>query len=238
MRKFEIPGFVRTKYGDNGQLVVINVRSGHWHALNPVAAAVFEVLVRTGDAEPAIAQLAERFPETSEERVRRDVERLVGMLLERHLLATTVPPARHPGSVLMALPASGRGGLSMADRVLASVCFAVALVLLKLPLRISIFLVSRVKGRCARKPASVEQGHDAISAAREVTRLFPGRVACMELSLTAVLIMAARGRALEWTFGFSSDPLAFHSWVCANGTAVVHHADEPLEPGFSSVFVV
>ncbi|WP_198663522.1 lasso peptide biosynthesis B2 protein [Jiangella endophytica] len=41
----------------------------------------------------------------------------------------------------------------------------------------------------------------------------PARVACLEESVAANLLLAAAGRRGCWTHGAATDPLRFHAWL-------------------------
>ncbi|MFD7656008.1 lasso peptide biosynthesis B2 protein [Actinosynnema sp. NPDC059797] len=238
MTEFVVPDSVHSAHEDNGLLIVLNVRTGQWHALNSTGSVIFDWLRRTGDLESAIRDLVDRFPEAPEARLREDAHRLVGMLVGRGLVETGKGKGRHPGSTLMALPSRQGVKLPLLDVLTAVLCLAGALLLLRFPLRVPVSLVEKAKGRVAVEPASVQQAVAALDAARAASRFFPCRVACMESSLTAVLFGLAKRRSLDWCFGFSSEPVSFHAWVRAEGQAVVHDADDPIDDRFRTVLAV
>lgn len=238
MADFTVPDGVHSTSNEDGLLIVLNVKSGYWHALNTTGSIIFDRLAQSGDLEAAIGDLVTRFPEIPEERVRADARHLVGTLMERGLLVATKISARYSGGVLMALPSREANGLSVVDRLVAVVCFAGALVLLRFPLRVAISVVTKAKSCYTDRPASRKQAATALHAADLVGRHFPGRMACMEQSFTAVLFALAKRKSLDWCLGFSSDPVSFHAWVRAEGEPVVHGFDEPVGADFRPVLVV
>ena len=48
--------------GETGCLVLLDERSGTWHALNPTGALCWQELARTGDLEAAAAAVSSRYP--------------------------------------------------------------------------------------------------------------------------------------------------------------------------------
>ncbi|MFD4643391.1 lasso peptide biosynthesis B2 protein [Lentzea sp. NPDC058436] len=231
MRDFTIPSSVHVSHGEHGDMILINTHTGQWHRLNESGKIVFDELGRSGDVDLAVAALSTRFESIDVDALRADVDRLVTALVDRDLLRL----AWRAGGVPIALP-QGRG--TPAGTVLATVCLLVALVLLRFPLRMSIAVVRRLKKHLTRRPATLAEGLADLEAAHAVSRWFPGRVACMELSLTTVLIGAARRRGLDWCFGHSRDPLTFHSWVETRGVVVQHGDDEPVAAIYQRVLAV
>ncbi|GLZ29050.1 hypothetical protein Lesp02_12400 [Lentzea sp. NBRC 105346] len=234
MRDFVVPPTVHVTLDEHGGMVVLNTHTGRWHVLNRTGGVAFEELRRTGDLECALSALEERFPSVLAGEIRADVDRLVTALVERDLLRL----ARHAGGVPIALTESASPAITWRSRVVTMLCLFAAVVLLRLPLRVPIALVRRLKARKVVRPASVAEGIAVLDAVHAVSRGFPGRVACMELSLTAVLVAAVEGRALDWCFGHSSDPVTFHSWVETEGTPVRHPDDEPVTPTYRRVLAV
>jgi hypothetical protein len=102
----------------------------------------------------------------------------------------------------------------------------VAVVLLRLPFPWLLGLVRAVKHLCCRRDATLSEAATAALAARMAGRWSPSRAACLELSLGAVLVAAARGRAVDWCIGARMAPYAAHAWIETGGRP----AGEPAEP--------
>lgn len=114
---------------------------------------------------------------------------------------------------------------SPADQAIGLAAFAVAVVLLRLPFGRLTRVVATVKRRC-RRAATPAEAETAVAAARTAGRWFPGRAACLENSLAAVLAAAARGRAVDWCIGARLAPYASHAWIETGGRPV----GEPANP--------
>lgn len=231
MTRFTVPGSVHTTRDDSGGLVVLNRDTGRWHLLNGTGALLFEELRRSGDVDAAVRELAARHPGVPVERIAADAGELVAALVSRGLL--DVPSARGGAGVPMAVAAvrAPRSGT-------AAVAFPAALVLIRLPFRHCTAAVAKLKRLATRREATPEEVSGWLAAARYASRWHPGRVACMELSLTAVLIGALRGARVDWCFGFKSDPHTFHAWVEAGGRPVVDVDDDPVAQSYRRVFAV
>lgn len=67
------------------ETVVLNLKTGQYHGLNPVAGRMLEVLNDEGRLKPAIAALADEFKQPVD-RIEQDVTRLCDELLSRELL--------------------------------------------------------------------------------------------------------------------------------------------------------
>lgn len=125
----------------------------------------------------------------------------------------------------MALPTPTRH-LPRTDRLTALVAFVAAVVLLRLPFARLTRLVAAIKTTCCRRDATPEEAETAALTARSAGRWFPGRAACLENSLAAVLTAAARGRAVDWCIGARLAPYASHAWIQTRGRP----AGEPADP--------
>ncbi|WP_208112988.1 lasso peptide biosynthesis B2 protein [Actinorugispora endophytica] len=73
-------------------------------------------------------------------------------------------------------------------------------------------LVGAVNRR-RRIPASPGEVLDAVHAVRRVALASPFRVACLEESVAAVIILAMLGKNARWCHGVAADPIRLHAWV-------------------------
>jgi hypothetical protein len=67
--------------------------------------------------------------------------------------------------------------------------------------------------RRTRRPASTTQANQAVHAVRRVGLLAPSRVACLEESAAATLMLAMYRRRVTWCHGAAADPIRLHAWV-------------------------
>lgn len=67
------------------ETVVLNLKTGKYHGLNPSAGAMLDALARTGSVRAASANVADAY-ELPAETVEADVRRLCAALLERDLI--------------------------------------------------------------------------------------------------------------------------------------------------------
>jgi hypothetical protein len=67
------------------ETVILNLRTGKYHGLNPTAGAMLDALAATGTVAAASADVAEKFG-LGEEEVAGDMQRLCEALLERSLI--------------------------------------------------------------------------------------------------------------------------------------------------------
>ncbi|MGH8886739.1 MAG: lasso peptide biosynthesis B2 protein [Egibacteraceae bacterium] len=229
MASLRVNARVHTATDETGCLVLLDEGSGRWHALNPTGALCWGELARTGDLDAAIAMVASRYPDVPAEQVRADLLRLAGELLRCGLLT--------PAAVGKAMAVAPRADLpvSPADLLAVLTAFPVALTALRLGFGRAIRLVALLRHLPAR-PASVREAQTAVHAAALVARWYPGRAACLERSLTAVLSAALRRRRLDWCLGAAADPRRFHAWVEAEGQPVTD--DDPVEPAYQRVLTI
>lgn len=112
------------------------------------------------------------------------------------------------------------------DRVVGLTMFPVAVALLRcLPLRATFALAWTLK-RLALRPATASEAQRVVAARNWATRWFPGRAACLEVSLAAFLISLTRGRWVDWCIGCRFRPAESHAWIEAAGQPV----GEPTTP--------
>lgn len=100
------------------------------------------------------------------------------------------------------------------ERMAAAMGLALALVLLRLPFRHTI-RASRLARRAGRRSLDAARAEALVGAVRHTARWWPGRAACMETSLGAVLAAALLGQQLDWCLGarFSPPPVEYHAWA-------------------------
>jgi hypothetical protein len=238
MGYFDIPDGVHTEPGADGRLVVLSKRNGSWHALNRTGGDIYHELGQSADLEQVVDDLVRRYPKVAPDRVRDDVQRMVAELIDRGLLESRSDYTRRPAAVLMAAAPYESARLPRNHRFIATLAFLIAVILLQLPFRVSTNIVAALKRRLTRRDATVPEASHYLAAARVVTRHYPGRVACLELSLTAVLAAILVRQRINWCFGFSSDPRTFHSWIETADTPVTGPTDDPISPTYRRVLRV
>ncbi|MFJ8473867.1 lasso peptide biosynthesis B2 protein [Kitasatospora sp. NPDC094011] len=82
-------------------------------------------------------------------------------------------------------------------------------------------------GRTLPGPAT-SHARLAVCSVRWAARVFPARVACLEESAAASLVLALGGRGGAWRHGIATDPIRLHAWVCdVHGQPV----EEPEQTG-------
>ncbi|MEU8794557.1 lasso peptide biosynthesis B2 protein [Streptomyces sp. NPDC048643] len=270
MTQLHKPEHVRVSASPHGGGVLLDVRSGHCFAMNPMAQALWQEWCRSGDFDAAVLLLARHHPAWSCDQLRRDARRLADELISRGLLVASVPktttgaarsqehevparassahaaippqtpPTRTPerGSLSSpegaALPAAGQKTMAASpieaqDVRVAGAVFAVALgllgllaalLLIRLPMAAVFRTVSWTTRTWCRREATPLQATASLRAVRRATHLYPGRAACLELSLATIAVLAFAGRRAVWCIGTADDPYRFHAWVEAQGVPI------------------
>ncbi|MFI2258939.1 lasso peptide biosynthesis B2 protein [Streptomyces tubercidicus] len=114
-------------------------------------------------------------------------------------------------------------------RAVAGLALIVAVPARRLPLRWLLAAVSTL--RCLPPASSqfVAMVDRAVRAARPTW--WPGRIACMEISLATLLAVALCGRRAHWVFGSRPLPNEAHAWVqTADGQPFGLDDDDPVRP--------
>lgn len=105
----------------------------------------------------------------------------------------------------------------LADRIVGLAAFATAITLLRcIPFRATLAAARAVK-RFVRRSAGQVEAERALAARAWAAKFFPGRAACLEVSLAAFLAATARGRAVDWCIGCRFNPCESHAWIEADG---------------------
>lgn len=275
MTWLSVPEHVRESSAPHGGSVLLDVRSGHCFAMNPIARALWQEWRRSRDFDSAVHVMASRYPEPHHERIRQDARRLADDLISRGLLTVGGPeeeteeagipervisrPVNPAPATLQLVPAAAKlqtrahrrsGGRGASGPVIPSAAaemlmaatpvrpagtrkgrgapavvvgllgLLLALFLIRLPFRI-VFRVVRwtARGWC-RREATPRQAAASLTAVRRAAGLYPGRAACLEVSLATLAVLAFTGRRAVWCIGTADDPYRFHAWVEAQGVPV------------------
>lgn len=237
MKEFAVPESVHAAVDSNGDLVLLNKATGRWHKLNRTGTDVFEALRSAVGVDEAIDALRDRHPDVPTERIRQDVQRLVAALVDRGLLVLTEDFKRSAAAVPMT-PPGRRGRITARQRLATLAGFGLALVLLRLPFRIVPPTVTRCRRLLVNRTASAAEARTILAAVHRVSSFYPGRVACLELSLTAVLTGALTGLRIDWCLGSAVDPQTFHAWIEVDGEPVTDPSDDPIPPTYRKVLTV
>ncbi|TDD24884.1 lasso peptide biosynthesis B2 protein [Nonomuraea diastatica] len=225
-----IPRHVHHRAHRHGGVVLLNIATGTWHALNPSAGALWTRWAQGVGFESSVIELADRHPEVSPEKIREEAGDLLRDLLRRGLLepaesgvARRGSPQAAPGRAVPSPSAAVTTALGPSRRpaagatLLAGCCLLVSLLLLRLPFRITTAVVARLRQATGRREMTVSRAESAAMAVRHVARRYPGRAACLETSLATVLFAAASLRRLDWCLGAATDPYRFHAWAELDG---------------------
>ncbi|MFV2172555.1 lasso peptide biosynthesis B2 protein [Actinomadura sp. LOL_016] len=73
-------------------------------------------------------------------------------------------------------------------------------------------LLSWACGHTTRN-TSPENARRAVHAVRRAGSLFPSRIACLEESAAATLLLACSGHRVRWCHGVAADPVRLHAWI-------------------------
>lgn len=240
MAAFQIPEHVHESSGPHGGTVLLDARTGQWYAMNGTARALWSEWRASGDFDAGVRSVAARFPPALGERVRADAGELAEVLVRRGLVSAAPAPdeskacprprqvVRAAGHESAAVLRHGRSG--------AAAALLLALCLLRLPFGVTVRVVAALGSRCPRS-ATEAQAAEAVALVRRVARRYPGRVACLELSLAATVRLALAGLGTRWCLGSAADPYRFHAWIEVDGRPVTSPSEGELT-GFRKVFSV
>lgn len=203
--------------GDNTATVLLNYHTGKVHTLLDSSARWWAELATTGDPSHPTALS----PTTA--------ARLGRQLQAAGLLVNTDKPRPWPAPLkgrpwrisfgaeehqaeMTPLPRVPNGTL-----VLAALAVTVALVAVHVGrkgssiARVTALLTWAQTTRL--RPATAKRAERAVYAVRRVGRIIPGRMACLEESTAAAVLLAALRRRVTWCHGVAGDPITFHAWL-------------------------
>ncbi|WP_327233896.1 lasso peptide biosynthesis B2 protein [Streptomyces sp. NBC_01317] len=153
--------------------------------------------------------------------VSQTVNRLTseGMLATHHrAVKTAVRPggaSPRPGAGWTDPITPGNSQLPLRIRAVALVGLAASLAALRLPLRRLLRALVPLRRLPAARGDHAEILYRAVVEVRPAW--WPGRIACMEMSLATVLAAALCGRRVHWVLGARPLPNEAHAWVVVEG---------------------
>lgn len=228
--RYHIPAHVRGVHND-GAVLLLNVHSGAYFALNPVGSLVWEHLSAGGTREDALAGLRQRF-RAPPERLARDVDALLERLVAKGLLAQgglapdPSPAALEPVPVLApeAPPRSqAPARLTPAWRVAAVLLSYALLVCMDLLLRLRGF--ERFHETMRRWPVRARRASDVnvaglCAAVDSAAGYYFKRAWCLQRSAATVALLRGRGLPAQLVIGVRRLPFMAHAWVELDGRIV------------------
>jgi hypothetical protein len=222
MLNLQVPGHVRHQEEDHGGVIVLDTAAGRWLALNATAGEFWRSWDGGAGFDDAVATVSAAHPDVPWASVRADGERLLGELFSLGLIEAVPTAMSGPAGAAMAeAPPEPTGPRSGWLRTCAAFVFLVAAALLvRCSFRFSYLLVRMSRRKLCRRAATLRQARTTVAAVSQAARHYPGRAACLEQSLAAVLMAAVARRRLDWCLGSAHDPYRFHAWVEVAGQAV------------------
>jgi hypothetical protein len=212
---------VRHQSEDHGGVLILDTDAGLWMALNPTAGDFWRSWQSGAGFEEGVAEVATGYPEVPLESIRADAEQLVRDLFSRGLIKAIPRGALAGTAAEMAEPEAAFAGPRPGWHLVgALVALVVADVLVRCSFRLSFALVRASRRSWCRRAATARQAAIAVTTVSRAARRYPGRAACLEQSLAAVLLAAVRRRRLDWCLGSASDPYRFHAWVETSGQPI------------------
>lgn len=123
-------------------------------------------------------------------------------------------------STSMTLRSDDARRISVPHRTAGLASVVLAVVLVRLPFRVVMSVLSGLKRICTQ-PASPNDAVLAVAAADVGGRWLPCRVACLERSVAAVIVsvLVAR-RNVEFCIGVRLHPYSSHAWIAVGGEPI------------------
>lgn len=209
-------------------------RYRRWYVLDAVGAEFWRGWAAGRDFEDSVTAVADRHPDVDRGRIGADGRALLTRLAKRGLVVApgsgTTTAAEPRAAELARLtgltgrakrvhpPTADAHGRVHPAAALAALLAAALLV--RLPFALLHRMVRATRVRWCHAPEAMRRAEQLVVAVQQAARRFPGRAACLEVSLAAVLWSAVRRRRLDWCLGAVADPYRFHAWVECEGAPV------------------
>lgn len=230
---------------DHGGIIMLDTASGCWIALNLMASEYWRNWSAGKGLDQTVVAVAARHPDVPLAAVRADAKSLLAQLTARGLIGA-VPAKSAPRAVVGSGVAMAESEFTVGEgrfrsklrSTVAFICIVLASVVVRRSLRIALWLVSTSRRGWCRANPDLGAARRTVAAVSRAARLYPGRSACLELSLAAVLLAAVRRRRLDWCFGSAANPYQFHAWVELDGRAVPVPGRPADEVGYLRVLAV
>jgi Transglutaminase-like superfamily/Coenzyme PQQ synthesis protein D (PqqD) len=207
---------------DHGGVVVLDTTAGRWLALNQTAGEFWRSWGGGAGFEEGVAQVAAMYPDVPHASVRADAEQLLSELFSLGLIEAIPQVATAATAAEMAEPQETAGpGPGWLRTGAAAIFLVAAAILVMCSFRLSFVVVRRSHRKWCSQAASLRQASVTVAAVSRAARHYPGRAACLEQSLAAVLLAAATRRRLDWCLGWATDPYRFHAWVEVAGQPIL-----------------
>lgn len=208
--------------------VLVDVRTGRVETLLGWAHQVWTALARTGDPGATVEGVC---AEQVDDLVRRlHADGLLNMVAQPRPWPVPTAVSTRPSWGTQEVPAGvvppGRTGM----RITVLACMALASVLLAREAGprsrsfhriVRLLTVATGRPRRQAEPATVTR---ALHCVRNVASFLPFRIACLEETAAAMLVLALTGRRAGWCHGIAADPIRLHAWIALDGHPVAEPA--------------
>lgn len=222
------PGVHRAHLGDDA-VAVLSVATGKWQWMNTATERIWSATL-SGTVPELVNQMrAQGVPGDVEAIVTGTIEQLQqgGLLTDAGPGSPMLPPPM-PAVTAVATPCA-RPGRTV--RMMARVGLALALAVMRLPMSARMRLLNGLRLLPAAPPSVAASAAAAVPLVRPAW--WPGRIACMEVSLATVLTIALQGRRAHWVLGARRLPNEAHAWVWTPSGALGlsgRDVDDPRRP--------
>ncbi|AXG79044.1 lasso peptide biosynthesis B2 protein [Streptomyces paludis] len=231
-----VPSGVHRRGIGHGVTAALAESTGRWSWLDTDTCRIWDA-ARAGTLPALVNELCAHGYERGQ--VEAAVAHIVERLTAEGLLTEHGPAAKRPAA---AGPCDANGWTTPLEpgskvpplpvRILAAAALAVSATVVRLPLRYLLRALGLLRRLPAARPAHADLLHRAVRTVRPTW--WPGRLACMEVSLATVIAAALCGRRVYWVLGARPLPNEAHAWVVLPGGGALGldglDHDNPIRP--------
>jgi hypothetical protein len=226
MLSLHVADHVQHKSQEHGGVVILDTAAGEWITLNETAGYLWRRWESGAEFEEGVNDVAARYPDVPRAEILADARQLLAELIGRKIIDVAVSPTAAAMASPAAAPVGQRPGRARILAAMLALCVADLLARCSFRGSLTVVRLTR-RGWCRRAPTA-DRASRTVAAVNAAAQWYPGRAACLEQSLAAVLLAAAVRCRLDWCLGSVPDPHRFHAWVAVEGKPV-------LAPGEASI---
>ena len=224
---------------DVAGLLAYNMRTGEAISLHNNAAKLVQLLQYNYSPERIVSLLQDANPMADPLAISYDIHEIMANLVRNGIFSTEgcstfsiARAIRNTNDLTADLPMNPRdidtSDLRLGDYLRMSLSLPKAIRLLKSTDLAAI--TSKVHNlKIDFPPAESNNVRRLLTAGHVLKRWYPGRIACLELSLAAVLAEARSGRSVDLCIGTAPDPRRYHAWPEVAGVPIQTPRDEIVE---------
>lgn len=242
---FAVPETIHAVASEKGTLTLYSRKTNAYYPLDTVQSHILRAFAIEGSVAATVDALANRYKNVDRRQLDADTRRTLRTFADKGIIAQSeVFAARQlPQTAQQVKFTSGESKMAQSSRaerplfrkrILASTALIGAVALSKIAPGKRLAILNGLQEMVGGRAATYGEAQETLKTVQGVRYL--GRLACMEASYAAALGLAVQRRHVDWHMGVSFYPVAYHSWIEANGSPVRTPIEGTVSGDFQSFF--